>query len=357
MPKFVYILLPSAVPTGPVKGGIALANLLCDIYNVKLVFISSGSLFTQGLCDRVEVIYLSRKSRSNFFALFRYAYLLLSSYLKHQQTIVSISMCFASDLINVFMGLFSHSISSVRGNLFVNYSHTYLRFGIFLAYIHLFFLRFLDNVFVMSHEMYAQVAPFVSIPPILINNFIDEPYLECYRINYINKSNPLSIVFVGSLTSRKSPQLLLNTFLGLELNDVQLHFVGEGPLLPYLMNLASQHKSGKNVTFHGHVDNPYDLMASSDLFVLPSLSEGISRACLEALYLGIPCILKDVDANKSIITDSRQGALFSNFSELSSIIPDYLNYSRSRNMRSSLLGTDFTRAHALSLLSNHFSSF
>jgi hypothetical protein len=94
MPKSVYILLPSAVPTGPVKGGIALANLLCDSFTVKLVFISSGSLFTQGLCDSVEVVYLSRKARNNFLALCRYGYLLFSDYSKHNQTIVSISLCF-----------------------------------------------------------------------------------------------------------------------------------------------------------------------------------------------------------------------------------------------------------------------
>ena len=49
MQQSVYILLPSAVPSGPVKGGIALATLLSQQYTVKLVFVGAGSFFTQGL--------------------------------------------------------------------------------------------------------------------------------------------------------------------------------------------------------------------------------------------------------------------------------------------------------------------
>ena len=158
--------------------------------------------------------------------------------------------------------------------------------------------------------MYKQVSPYVSRPPILINNFIDEPYLDRFRIRRIDNSNSPSIIFVGSLTSRKSPELLLKTFLNLELHDTLLHFVGDGPLLHFLKRIANAHQFGHNVIFHGHLDNPYHLIASSDVFVLPSLSEGISRACLEALYLGVPCILTDVDVNSTIISNNNQGAPF-----------------------------------------------
>ena len=64
----------------------------------------------------------------------------------------------------------------------MNYTHTYPRIGFFLAHLHFFVLRFLRDVYVMSDEMYKQVSPYVSRPSILINNFIDEPYLDRFRI-------------------------------------------------------------------------------------------------------------------------------------------------------------------------------
>ena len=94
MQQSVYILLPSAVPSGPVKGGIALANLLSQKYTVKLVFVGAGSFFTQGLSDNVEIVYLSRKLRNNFLAIFQYANLLISNRNTCNYPVFSISMCF-----------------------------------------------------------------------------------------------------------------------------------------------------------------------------------------------------------------------------------------------------------------------
>ena len=57
---------------------------------------------------------------------------------------------------------------------------------------------------------------------------------------------------------------------------------------------------------------PYSLLGRADAFVLPSLSEGISRAALEALHLGVPCILRNVDGNQELITPRVNGELFNN---------------------------------------------
>ena len=111
------------------------------------------------------------------------------------------------------MDFSSHDFKRERQSYII--THIYPRIGFFLAHLHFFVLRFLRDVYVMSEEMYKQVS-LIFLVPNIINNFIDEPYLDVFEF-VILMSTPPSIIFVGSLTSRKSPELLLKTFLNLEL--------------------------------------------------------------------------------------------------------------------------------------------
>ena len=55
-----------------------------------------------------------------------------------------------------------------------------------------------------------------------------------------------------------------------------------------------------------------------DCLVLPSLTEGVSRASLEALYLGVPCVMRNVDGNSELIKEGENGVLFDSDEQLSS---------------------------------------
>ena len=68
--------------------------------------------------------------------------------------------------------------------------------------------------------------------------------------------------------------------------------------------------------FHGHISKPYSLVSRADVFVLPSLAEGTSRAALEALCLGVPCVLRQVDGNSKLIQNGINGVLFNRDDEL-----------------------------------------
>ena len=57
----------------------------------------------------------------------------------------------------------------------------------------------------------------------------------------------------------------------------------------------------------GDVRRYYD---AADIFVLPSLWEGISNALLEAMSTGLPCICTDIPGNADVIEDGRNGRLF-----------------------------------------------
>ena len=91
-------------------------------------------------------------------------------------------------------------------------------------------------------------------------------------------------------------------------------------------------------------------MAKSLALVLPSASEGISRAALEALYLGVPCVLRDVDGNRELIRPGHNGALFKKNEELASAILAALAISNRTlgQTRESLLPEIFRQEYAAS---------
>jgi len=75
-----------------------------------------------------------------------------------------------------------------------------------------------------------------------------------------------------------------------------LQFVGDGPQRETVERFVQQRNLSAAVSFRGHV--PYEEMPSvyreSDLFVLPSRTEGVPRTVLEALASGIPVVTSDL---------------------------------------------------------------
>ncbi len=75
--------------------------------------------------------------------------------------------------------------------------------------------------------------------------------------------------------------------------DVRLTLVGEGRLRPALERLATALGCRERVVFSGHLSSPAAVRAAlddADLFVLPSRTEGLPRAMVEAMARRLPCI-------------------------------------------------------------------
>jgi len=101
---------------------------------------------------------------------------------------------------------------------------------------------------------------------------------------------PLKLVTVGRLEGEKGHEDLIRS-LHLLGNSAALTVVGDGTKKQALINLAQE--LSINVTFLGAItdrDELFGLLESSDLFVMPSHTEGMPRALLEAMAIGLPCI-------------------------------------------------------------------
>src|SRR5437867_8712577 len=85
--------------------------------------------------------------------------------------------------------------------------------------------------------------------------------------------------------------------------------IGEGPLLGALKQLTSKLGIGLRVVFLGAREDVPECLAALDLFVLPSLNEGMGRALIEAMAVGLPVVATRVGGIPDIVADGTTGLL------------------------------------------------
>ena len=337
----LVIIVPSLDFTGPVKGAFAICNLMNEHMKVTLISLKGNKKLKNIIAEEVKVIDLYKK---NFIRKISF----IKNYCDNREDIRVLSICLPADVVNIFINPKIKRYSSVRGNLFSNYNE-YAFGGNLLALFHYIIQKFFDKTIVMNKKMYRQVFKYSKKEPVLIHNFIDEGKLEKFYKPKINKSKKFSFVFIGRLIERKGIISLINAFIKVsEVKDANLHILGDGPLRNNLKKFVFQKGIDSNVFFHGFLDSPYEILSNADVFVLPSFSEGTPRSCLEALYLGIPSILRNVDGNDEI-QNGNNITLFDNEDQLPEVMLKKASQSRIRKKRRNLLPYKFSREYNLSL--------
>ena len=101
------------------------------------------------------------------------------------------------------------------------------------------------------------------------------------------------IVSAGRLSDQKNFKLLIDAYAGLK-TDYKLKIYGDGPLKSELSDQIQSLGLENKVFLMGKVKRVVDEIQSSDIFVLPSLHEGMPNALMEAMAMGLSCICTDV---------------------------------------------------------------
>jgi L-malate glycosyltransferase len=118
------------------------------------------------------------------------------------------------------------------------------------------------------------------------------------------------VVFTGRLHPQKNIPLLLEAWKDVaRRSPANLILVGPGNERQNLESLAGSLGIADRVQFTGGVDDPSEYLRAADLFVLPSVSEGMSNSLLEAMATALPCIASRIAGNTDLIADGRTGRL------------------------------------------------
>ena len=94
-------------------------------------------------------------------------------------------------------------------------------------------------------------------------------------------------------------------------NDVSFLVVGEGALKEKLKILCADLKIEENVIFAGERGDIPEILSLTDIFVLPSLREGLPLTILEAMACGKPVIATNVGGIPEVVKDGVSGILIS----------------------------------------------
>lgn len=126
------------------------------------------------------------------------------------------------------------------------------------------------------------------------------------------EDNLLVFGTVGRLATVKNQRLLISAFHTLcqshpdRAAQLRLLLVGDGPERENLARHVAQLNLAQKVIFAGNRSDIPQMMALMQVFVLPSLAEGISNTILEAMAAGKPVIASDVGGNPELLPEQLQ---------------------------------------------------
>ena len=205
--------------------------------------------------------------------------------------------------------------------------------------------RFILSV---SEELKMSEAALTKTPIIITPNFVN---LDDFKPeNSIDSDEKLRVLYVGRLETEKGIKYLLEAFRGLDSdNEISLKFAGFGTQQGLIEEESRKNQSIKYLGMFSHDEMP-KIYQNVDVLVIPSLTEGMPAAILEALSSGIPVIATRVGQIPNVIREGIEGLLVNPGSALE-IRDAILKLSRNRQMLNRLKNA--ARSRAISISGNY----
>ncbi len=175
----------------------------------------------------------------------------------------------------------------------------------------------LDEVTVNSRRTRDYAIRAIGYPPekvsIIYNGLDAAPYLAEIDTTALRHALGLGdskvIGCVARLSSQKGHPYLLEAFARLQYADLKLLFVGGGEKEAELRALCRQNGVENRVIFAGNQTNVIPYLKLMDIFVLPSLAEGMPNAVIEAMAAGVPVIATNAGGTAELVADQQTGLL------------------------------------------------
>ena len=124
-----------------------------------------------------------------------------------------------------------------------------------------------------------------------------------------------NILFIGSVTDRKKPHMIIEAIQRINDKSYHLSIVGPAPNEKYfkeLKDLIDKSDLQNQVSLIGPVDreNVKDYYSTSNLMILPSISEGLARVIFESQVAMCPVLVTDAPGMSDIVIDGQTGYVF-----------------------------------------------
>lgn len=155
--------------------------------------------------------------------------------------------------------------------------------------------------------------------------------------------NATAIVSAGILNKNKNNKVIIEALNELKNENIYYVICGEGEEEQNLRSLAESLGVSERVKFLGFRTDMKHIMLACDIFAMPSFREGVPRALLEAMDLGLPCIgtrtrgIRELIGNDKLLCNGRSGREFAEAVEYIIRNPDVCKAIIARNVEEAKL--------------------
>jgi len=175
------------------------------------------------------------------------------------------------------------------------------------------------NISVSASNQQSGKEQIKSFESVVINNGIDQTKFnpgKKYKniraeLNIPNES--LLVLFIARFTAHKQPLALIEAFAKSLSSNSKMHLlmVGDGDQRKQAELIVKEYGLEKKITLESFRQDVPDILASADIFVLPSLWEGLPIGLLEAMAMGKAVIATNVDGTSEVVQHNENGLLIS----------------------------------------------
>lgn len=306
----MMVLLQGLEMGGLEKMAIDLVNNMPANYKICICCYDKLGSLAKCISSSVEVILLKRRKGFDFSYIIK-----LTNMLRRKK----IDIVHSHNRTAFFYGTIAARIAGIRNIVYTEHGRTE-KLSVKTRVAHRLMNRALKKTVVVTRylkEMLINEEGFNPNKIQIIPNGIDgnrflikESTLKYENGLFLEKEDKI-IVIVARLDPIKNHTLL---FKAMELIDKEEHkikllVVGDGPLKSTLIQEVRKKNLHDRIFFLGERDDIPNILAGIDLFVLSSLSEGMSITLVEAMAAGLPIIATEVGGNPDLINHEQNGLL------------------------------------------------
>lgn len=180
-----------------------------------------------------------------------------------------------------------------------------------------FLSRFTDGLITINQEDFQRAQKFHAGKTVLIPGVgIDldkfqkkEPTRQEIRNKLGIPESKIILMSVGELTKRKNHMVMIEALARLKEYDILYVICGDGPLKAQLRAKAEELGVRDRLKLLGFRKDIAELHKAADIFVFPSLQEGLPVALMEAMASGLPIVASKIRGNEDLISNNQGGYL------------------------------------------------